>query len=106
MQATTNGKKNTDITKVNPFVSGPIADAYSDTNNLFSFSNAVNRFVISGSNKRFTRAIIIPVVGTVTGGGVLPGGPMGLIVVLANGGTVYKFYNPGIRDSDGQWRKI
>jgi hypothetical protein len=31
---------------------------------------------------------------------------MGLIVVLANGGTIYKFYNPGARDSDGHWRRL
>jgi hypothetical protein len=34
------------------------------------------------------------------------GSPMGLIVVLANGATIYKFYNPGVLEGNGKWRKI
>lgn len=106
-QSTGAGKTNQLITDVEPFKSaGPLKDVLTDDNNLFSFSSTLKRCVISGSNKRFNTAIVIPVVGTSTGGGAVPGGPMGLIVVLANGGTIYKFYNPGCRDSDGQWRKI
>lgn len=101
-----NGKTNTDLSTVEPFKSGIMVGTVTDANNLFSYTTDVKRFVISGSSKRFSTTIVIPIVGTATGGGALPGGPMGLIVVLANGGSIYKFYNPGIRDSDGQWRKI
>jgi hypothetical protein len=45
-------------------------------------------------------------VGTSPDAGALPGSPMGLIVVLANGSSVYKFYNPGAREGDGQWRRL
>jgi hypothetical protein len=31
---------------------------------------------------------------------------MGLIVVLANGASIYKFYNPGVLEGDGKWRRI
>jgi hypothetical protein len=31
---------------------------------------------------------------------------MGLIVVLANGSSIYKFYNPGVLEGDGLWRRI
>jgi len=31
---------------------------------------------------------------------------MGLIVVLANGAEIFKFYNPGVLEGNGQWRRI
>ncbi|GLH74002.1 hypothetical protein GETHLI_25040 [Geothrix limicola] len=106
MLPTASGTKNQVLTEVEPFKTGPMTGLLDDANNLFTFSSTLRRFVISGSNKRFASTIIIPVVGTNTNGGALPGGPMGMIVVLGNGGSIYKFYNPGIRDSDGQWRRI
>ena len=61
---------------------------------------------ISGNNKRFTSSRWIQVVG-LSGGRPLPGAPLGVLVVLANGATIYKFYNPGTRNGgDGVWRRI
>lgn len=102
------GTANESLTTVAPFNLGPMSTGVlTDTADLFPFQGAVNRGVtISGSSKRFNTTFIIPVVGTTSSGGALPGGPMGLIVVLANGGTIYKFYNPGARDSDGRWRRL
>ncbi len=105
MQTTAAGTTNADINGVAPFLAGPMAGILQEVNDLFLFS-PLNRSVVSGANKRFNTTFIIPIVGTTTSGGALPGGPMGLIVVLANGGTIYKFYNPGARDSDGQWRRL
>ncbi|MDP1830925.1 MAG: prepilin-type N-terminal cleavage/methylation domain-containing protein [Geothrix sp.] len=104
LQATPAGTANPDPTTIPPFSAGPLAGTVSDLNRLFT--GALNRVEISGSNKRFNTTFIIPVVGTTTAGGALPGGPMGLIVVLNNGGSIYKFYNPGARDSDGIWRRL
>ena len=109
MQATPAGATNEIITTVAPFLAGPMVGVLVDgPNNLFQLELTATpqRNVISGANKRFTTTFIIPVVGTTTSGGALPGGPMGMIVVLANGGTIYKFYNPGARDSDGKWRRL
>lgn len=100
------GRTNQALTSVEPFNTGPMTGLVADPNNLFTFSAATRRVVISGSNKRFTDTLIIPVVGTSSTGGALPAGPMGMIVVLANGGSIYKFYNPGARDSDGNWRRL
>ena len=104
MQATPAGTTNEDVTTVAPFNLGPMAGTLTDANLLFP--GAILRSTVSGSNKRFNSTFIIPVVGTTSAGGALPGGPMGLIVVLGNGGSIYKFYNPGIRDSDGKWRRL
>ena len=108
MLPTAAGPANQLITTVAPFNAGPMSvGVYLEANDLFPFDGNVKRGVtISGSSKRFNTTFIIPVVGTTSSGGALPGGPMGLIVVLANGGTIYKFYNPGARDSDGRWRRI
>jgi prepilin-type N-terminal cleavage/methylation domain-containing protein len=105
MLPTAAGTTNQDINSVPPFnAGGPMTGVVVDANTLFQ--GALNRNVISGVSKRFTTTFIIPIVGTTTSGGALPGGPMGLIVVLANGSSVYKFYNPGARDSDGLWRRL
>ncbi len=108
MTATSAGTTNQNLTSVDPFlVTEPMYDLVKDANNLFTFSATVaNKVLISGSNKRFASTFIIPVVGTTTSGSAIPGGPMGLIVVLGNGGSIYKFYNPGIRNSDGKWRRL
>jgi hypothetical protein len=104
MQTTENGTINQDITTVAPFkAGGAMAGLITDTNN--PFDGTLRRTVVSGSSKRFNTTFVIPFVGTSRNGGVLPGGAMGLIVVLGNGGSVYRFYNPGIRDGDGQWRR-
>lgn len=109
MQATAAGTTNEDLNGVVPFttvMTGVLVDG--PTRNLFQLelSAALQRNVISGASKRFTTTFMIPVVGTTSSGGALPGGPMGMIVVLANGATIYKFYNPGARDSDGKWRRL
>ena len=112
MRATPAGTKNDDISTVVPFstIWGAPVDKTDPLllHNLFPFDPAKEptRNVISGSNKRFTSSFFIPIVGTTSAGGALPGGPMGLIVVQANGSSIYKFYNPGIRDSDGKWRRL
>lgn len=104
MQANSSGKQNEDITTVEPFKSdaGFLA-AISGPNNLFT--GALNQVTISGANKRFNASFFIQVVGT-SNGFVLPGNAMGLIVVQNNGATVYKFYNPGVNNGDGKWRRL
>lgn len=104
MQATSSGKQNQDLTTVAPFNSdAAFITANTAANNLFR--NVLNTVTISGSNKRFNSSFNIQVVGT-SGGFAIPGGAMGLLVVLNNGATVYKFYNPGVNNGDGQWRRI
>jgi prepilin-type N-terminal cleavage/methylation domain-containing protein len=104
MLANSSGKRNVDITTVAPFnADATFIAANTPANNLFT--GALNQVTISGANKRFNNAFIIQVVGT-SGGFALPGGAMGLIVVLNNGASVYKFYNPGVNKGDGQWRRI
>ncbi len=104
LQANSDGKKNDDVSTVEPFKSdASFQAANTAANNLFQ--NALNQVSISGSNKRFNNSFVIPVVST-SGGFAVPGGAMGLIVVLNNGATVYKFYNSGVSNGDGQWRRI
>jgi len=109
MTALPSGAVNQAITAVTPFKAGEtMSGLVTNANNFFNGdrSSALNRTLISGSNKRFSSTFVIQVVGTSPNGGVPPGSPMGLIVVLANGASIYRFYNPGIRDGDGQWRRI
>jgi prepilin-type N-terminal cleavage/methylation domain-containing protein len=74
--------------------------------NLFQGGNGANSVRISGSSKRYATTFWIEVVGIQDGQPVV-GGPLGLLVVQANGASIYKFYNPGIRNGgDGQWRRI
>jgi len=96
---------NQDITTVSPFKAGATMVGLSARVNSF-FRTALNRVVVSGSNKRFNTTFSIRIVGTTSSGSVLPGGPMGLIVVMGNGASIYKFYNPGIQNGDGQWRRL
>ena len=104
MQVNGAGRRNDDIAASEPFLSDAnFQTANTAANNLFQ--NALNQVSISGSNKRFNNSFIIRVVST-SGGFAVPGGAMGLIVVLNNGATVYKFYNSGISNGDGQWRRI
>lgn len=61
---------------------------------------------VSGTSKRFNQTFWIPVV-AMRNGSALPNGAMGAIFVQANGGTVYKFYNPGTaHGGDGKWRRL
>lgn len=99
----------TDINTVAPFsdvasgFSGILAD---NTLNLFKGGATTGTVRISGSNKRFTTAFWIEVVG-IRDGVPIAGGPMGLLVVQPNGASIYKFYNPGIANGgDGTWRRI
>lgn len=96
---------NQDITTVSPFKAGETMVGLSADVNSF-FRTGLNRAVISGSNKRFNTTFSIRIVGTTSSGGVQPGAPMGLIVVMGNGASIYKFYNPGIQNGDGQWRRL
>jgi prepilin-type N-terminal cleavage/methylation domain-containing protein len=73
--------------------------------NLFQGGVTTNTIRVSGTNKRFDQTFFIKVVG-LRGGSPIPGGPMGLLVGLANGATIYKFYNPGVLNGDGIWRRI
>lgn len=102
---------NEDIMSVQPFSSAPVppgfmggfSTALTDANLLFQ--GGVNSVRISGANKRFTSTFWIQVVG-LSNGNAIPGGAQGLLLVQGNGATIYKFYNPGIRDGDGKWRRI
>jgi hypothetical protein len=111
-----NGKKNEDIATVEPFktdagfkasigATGAVLPDLSGSNLLFQGATVINQVEISGANKRFNSTFVIPVVG-IASGNAIPGGAMGLIVVQNNGATIYKFYNPGVRDGDGKWRRI
>jgi prepilin-type N-terminal cleavage/methylation domain-containing protein len=116
-QATPSGRQNEDPASIEPFKSTQaFKDLLGNTgNNLFQGVSAASDFskgsqtpgtlVVSGTSKRFMSGRIILVVG-LRGGFSFPGAPMGMLVVLANGSTVYKFYNPGAAEGDGRWRKI
>lgn len=90
---------------VEPFVSEPFKTAGITSPNYLFQGATVNSVRISGGDKRFTSTFVIRVVG-LSNGNAIPSGPMGLILVQANGATIYKFYNPGARDGDGKWRRI
>ena len=107
MMPLASGAVNQDFTAVAPFnTGGAMVGQISDANNFFKGTSAPNRITISGSSKRFNNTLVIQVVGTSRSGGVLPGSPMGLLVVSGNGATIYKFYNPGVLSGNGKWRRI
>ena len=104
----TNGKVNDDITTGTPFnnSSTGFKGVVVNANNLFAGgSTATSILRISGLNGRFSAPFYVMVVSTRTGAAVA-GGPMGLLVGLGNGGTIYKFYNSGTITGDGRWRRI
>jgi prepilin-type N-terminal cleavage/methylation domain-containing protein len=110
--ATSSGATNTAITANSPFDAAGVMhtlvkdQSALDTNNLFKQSSLLPyRTLISGNSQRFSSTFIIEIVGT-SSAGPMPGGPMGLIVVLANGAEIFKFYNPGVLEGNGQWRRI
>ena len=101
------GTGNLDITTLAPFTNGGEWNGVlNDANNLFLAGGALNTKLINGIGQRFASTFIIEVVGTSPNNGPMPGSPMGLIVVLKNSGAIYKFYNPGTREGNGQWRRI
>lgn len=107
--ATSSGQTNTAYTKVDPFKTGDVLDGQvTDAHNLFQAVGSTTPVqpTVSGSSQRFTSTFCIKVVGTSPNGGPMNGSPMGLIVVLANSATIYKFYNPGVLEGNGQWRKL
>jgi len=112
MTATSSGAVNQDITTLPPFTTGGVMNGILiDDNNLFnptrnSTPAGITRQVVSGSGQRFTGTFFIEIVGTSPNQGPLNGSPMGLIVMLNNGASVYKFYNPGCLEGDGKWRRI
>jgi prepilin-type N-terminal cleavage/methylation domain-containing protein len=102
-----NGKRNDDVTTVEPFLdqTGFTGILGNTATNLFQGGAAIKSVSISGSNKRFNNTFWIEVV-SLRQGFAAAGGAMGVLVVLANGGTVYKFYNPGVINGNGKWRRI
>lgn len=106
MTALGSGAANQDINSVDPFKAGETMNGLVTSANNFFKSGGIQRTVISGNTQRFTSNFIIQIVGTSPSAGALPGSPMGLIVALANGTSIYKFYNPGVREGDGKWRRI
>lgn len=125
MTATPSGRTNPDPSNINifagaytsPYTSGNIAivgtavSAFQglltqSTMNLFQGGTTLNSVIrVSGTSKRFNNTFYVEVVG-LRGGAAVPGGAMGLIVGLANGANIYKFYNPGVLNGDGKWRRI
>lgn len=96
---------NEDINAVTPFAAtGGFAGQLIDGNLLFK-NAADTTLSLSGTSKRFNQTFWIPVVG-LSNGLPVPGGPQGVIFVQGNGGSIYKFYNPGARQGDGKWRRI
>jgi len=93
----TSGKDEEGKTTTAPIVSDPGTDA----SNL----SALQAMGISGYSKRFNGTFYLAVVG-LRNGAPMVGGPMGVLVVQGNGATVYKFYNPGLANGDGKWRRL
>lgn len=103
------GKTNDDINNENPFKnqSGFKNDELLGKSelNLFQGGSTARTVTISGISKRFMDTFYIQVVG-LKSGFPYAGSPMGLLVVQNNGGSIYKFYNPGLKSGDGKWRRI
>jgi prepilin-type N-terminal cleavage/methylation domain-containing protein len=101
------GLSNQDIMSVPPFSEASTGFSAILTSDKNLFTGAFNGSIrISGTNKRYATDFWIGVI-SLADGNPLPGGAMGLIVVQANGASVFKFYNPGVRSgSDGLWRRI
>ena len=100
------GDKNQDIGSVVPFTT-EMKDVLASENEFCKGeSNSISQVLVSGYTKRFSRTVFIKVVTTGNGGQALPNGPMGLIVLMQNGASIFKFYNPGSEGGDGKWRRI
>jgi Tfp pilus assembly protein FimT len=102
------------ITNVPPFTAGGSMNGILvDANNFFNPNPAtpstppgIIRQTVSGISQCFTTTYFIEIVGTSPSGGPIPGCPMGLLVMLAGGSSIYRFYNPGTLEGDGKWRRI
>jgi prepilin-type N-terminal cleavage/methylation domain-containing protein len=113
LAAAPSGRSNDDPSNGVPFNTGsattnPFYQLLSAANsglNLFQGPGKVHSVTISGSNKRFNTTSWVEVV-SLSGGSAVPGGAMGLLVIPANGASVYKFYNPGVIHGNGHWRRI
>lgn len=103
----TGASGSTDINAGDPFKStAGFVGILSDANNLFQGGTTEGTARISGANKRFLTTFWIGVV-SIQDGQPRAGGPMGALVVRAQGAQIYKFYNPGILNGgDGTWRRI
>jgi prepilin-type N-terminal cleavage/methylation domain-containing protein len=102
--------KSDDIASVVPFSDS--SSAFSSilntgTNNFCKgMSDSLTQISINGTTKRFTRSVFIRVITMTAKGEPLADGPMGVIVLLENSASVFKFYNPGTISGDGKWRRI
>ena len=93
----------TALTAISPGNAAPFAAALAGGNQLCK--TVTNFVIVSGLNKRFASDFFICVVG-IRSGNAVPKGPLGFLVVPANSASIYKFYNPGTVDNDGQWRRL
>jgi hypothetical protein len=75
-------------------------------NNFCQYSGNAVSVYISGRTKRFSKSAFIKIVGTNSNGRAIANGPVGLIVLLENSATVFKFYNPGGENGGGEWRRL
>lgn len=66
------------------------------------FTGGANNVVVNGLTKRFETGFSVVVVG-LAGGNPMPNGPVGIIVVPANGSSVYKFYKA---EGESTWRRL
>jgi prepilin-type N-terminal cleavage/methylation domain-containing protein len=100
------GDKNEDIREIVPFTT-EMKDVLASGNNFCKGeSNYISQVQINGYTKRFNKTAFIRVVATGNESAALPNGPMGLIVLMENGASIFKFYNPGGESGDGKWRRI
>ena len=122
--ASSSGAQSTVITSVHPFMAGDLLSGvlggtinsnYFNITTLTPGTMTAQPITISGGSHLFTMPItttnpspvfVIEVVGTSLNAGPIPGGPMGLIVLMNNGSSIMKFYNPGVLEGNGQWRRI
>jgi len=94
-----------DISAVPPF-SADLSGVLDAANNLCRGGGGVSQVCINGYTKRFTRTVFIKVVAADPGGRAMENGPMGLIALLENSASIFRFYNPGSENGDGKWRRI
>jgi prepilin-type N-terminal cleavage/methylation domain-containing protein len=98
------GSKNEEISSVVPFTT-TMKTVLSEDNNFCAGSD-ISCLIIHGSTKRFSRTVFIKVIATSPAGSAVVNGPMGLLVLLENSASIFKFYNPGANGGDGKWRRI
>jgi Tfp pilus assembly protein FimT len=102
---TAKGDKNKDIGEIDIVI--PMNEILQSENNFCQGDNKdISQVYISGRTKRFSKSVFIKVVGLGSNGRALANGPMGLIVLLENSATVFKFYNSGADNGGGEWRRI